>query len=505
MKKFKLLSFLLIICLFPGMLSVPALAPDDPAVSAQSVVLMDAGTGDILYQSNPDAAFAPGALNVLMTALVLDASLSSHDVRLDDAITQSAEWRYNTTDASRLAGYTDGDSFSVEGLLYMSALISSEDTANAIALHVSGSGSAFADAMNRRAQELGCTGSNFVNAGGTYAPGQYTTAHDMALIARAVLRNSQVMSAFESVEYSVAPTASYTTDWKITTDNALMKSGDERYLEYVYAGKTSSSGGGNSLVAAANNNGMDLIAVVAGCPEGTDVFSQTKGLFEWAFSNFSLRSLISASDTLTTIPVAMGSPDSVGVRAETGISLILPNERETGNVRYEVQYEHELEGRTLQAPLNAGEVLGSVTVYLDGESCGSVRLVAASQVEISRMEYLRTELSGMFKTPAIRQIITILVVLLAVYLLLTVFYFVQRFRHLHSLRVAKKDRAIAQAQREAQWIDDPDDEDDGYDGPAGYIDQSGGDGYDDEEDYDDEPAPGPDTADEDYFDSYFKG
>lgn len=506
MKKFKLLSFLLIISLFVTLLAVPAAAVPEPTVNAQSAVVIDADTGDVMYQLNADQRFSPAEMTMVMTALMTADAIQERTVALSDQVTASEEIYYNVTDNSVTMdpAMKPGETLSVEDLLYALFLQSATEACNALAEHVAGSVNTFVAGMNRRAQELGCRNTHFVNANGRPAEDQYTTAMDMAVIARQLVGNAQILGISGAATHTVEAT-DQSNERVMTNRNEMVTPASDLYFDRAYGIKNGyDEGYGRCMVAAAEWNEVNVIAVVIGCPEVGDQFRAARSLFDWVFANFSYRPLLSTTQVLDTIEVELGSPGSVGVRAESGMSLILPNDQQLGDVRYEVQYAHEQEGRKLEAPINAGEYLGTVEVFLDGESYGTSRLVAATSVEISRVEYMRTQLKGMFQTPAIRQIVTVLIILLAIYLLLMVFYFVQRFRHLHSLRVAKKDRAIAQAQREAQWIDDPDDEDD-YDGPAGYIDRPE-DGAQDEDGYDDGPAPrGAHSADEDYFDSYFKG
>ena len=507
MKKFKLLSFLLIISLLTALVPVPALALDDPVVAAQAAVVMDADTGDVMYELNADQRYFPAELTMAMTALLVSEAVSNRTVALSDLATASEDVRYNMQDNSTSMDpiIHPGEALSIEDLLYGAMLGSAADACNVLAEHLSGSVSSFVAAMNKRADELGCTNTHFANANGQVAEDHYSTAMDLAIIARQLLSSPQMLSICSAAEHTVEATEQ-SESRKLTNRNEMLIPTSDNYFDRAYGVKNGYADEyGRCMIAAAEWNEMNVIVVVIGCPNVGDQFRAARSLFDWVFANFSYRSILSATDVLATLDVNMGNPSSVGVRAESGKSIILPNDQELGDIRYEVQYTHEQEGRQLQAPISAGESLGTITVYLDGENFGSSRLVAASTVEISRLEYMRTQLDGMFQTPAVRQIITILIILLAIYLLLMVFYFVQRFRHLHSLRVAKKDRAIAQSQQEAQWIDDPEDDEDDYDdGPAGYIDQpeDGGQG----DGYDDGPAPrGAHSADEDYFDSYFKG
>ena len=501
MKKFKLLSLLLIISLFTALLPVPALALDDPVVSAQAAVLMDADTGDVLYELNGDQAFAPGGLTMLMSSLLVAEQIDLRNISLVDDVTASENFRSYLSDSAATANpaIVPGETLTVEDLLYCSLLLSASDASIILAEHVGGTVENFVATMNERAAELGCTNSHFANPNGQAAEGHYSSAHDLALISRELVSSAPVLAVCGSPGHTVEATEAAGTR-TLTNINALLTPGSDYYYPEAYGLKTGYSPEvGQCLVAAANWNDMNIIAVVLGCPSNGDQFRDAVTLFDWVFANFSYRSILSSTATLATLPVELGNPANVGVRPETQISVILQNDQELGDISYSVTYLHEAEGRTLTAPIAAGEHLGEVTVYMDGVEYGTSRLVAASTSEISRLEYMRTQIEGLPRNPAIRQIVTVLIIVLAIYLLLVLIYLIQRLRHLHSLRVARKDRAISQAQQEAEWLDDPGDtEDDYYDDPGVY--DGGRDGR-----YDDAPQqPPPPSGDGNYFDTYFK-
>ncbi len=491
MKKYRLLSLLLIISLFVCLLPVQAMALDDPQTTARSAVLIDADTGDILYQKNGDLTMFPGGLTMLMTALLVAEAIDVGSVNLADEVTASETFRYNVSPESITAdpAVVPGEKLTVEELLYCSLLRSAADTCNMLAERVSGTVDAFVEAMNRRAQELGCTNTHFVNANGqAVAAGEnhQTTAHDLALICRQLVTKPAILAVSRAASYTIGATE-VAGSRTVYNANYLLDPTSEFYYQHAYGLKTGYSAAlGNCLVAAADLNEVNVVAVILGCPENGDQFRDAITLFDWAFDNYSYRQILSPMDTLDTVEVSTGSPSSIGVRAETAVSLLLPNDQELGNVEYAIQYAHEQAGTELEAPISAGEYLGTVTVRVDGEDHGTVRLVAAGSSDISRLDYLQTQLKGMIQTPAVRQILSILVIIFGVYLLLTVIYFIQRLHHLHTLRRARKERAASRARQEAQWLDVPREDEE----PAGYIGQPPA-RYDEpeEEEYeDDEPA-----------------
>ena len=455
MKKFKLLSLLLIISLFVCMFPAHALALDMPVLSAGSAIVMDVKTGEVLYRQNETQPFSPGTLTVLMTALVVSDAIDAQSIALDDPVTASGSFSYNLTPDTGTAGILPGEIMTVNDLLYCAALTSARDACNILAEHTSGSVDAFVAAMNAKAEALGCASTHFVNANGIEAAGQQTSVQDLALIIRALTNSSAASTPFGVSTHTVAAT-NMTAARGLTNANAMLDSGSEYYYEYLYGYKGAQlSNGTYAMASAASYNEMDIIAIVAGSPDSASRYADARTLLEWVFGNFSYREILSNTQSLATLPVELGDPGTVNIRAEDQLRIILPNDQDLGNVEYRITYRHEQEGAVLQAPISAAQYMGDVTVYLDGVEQGSSKLVAASGVDISRLEYLRTQLKVLIQNDSVRQLITILAVILGIYILLVAFYLIQRLLHLHSLRRARKDRAIARARQEIEWLDIP--------------------------------------------------
>lgn len=508
MKKFKILSFLLIAVLALGLFPVSAAALDDPEVGANAVVLMDADSGEILYEKNGTVSIQPASTTKLMTALLVVEAIEDGEIALTDDVTAYEDCQYNMDADSSNANpaIEPGEVMTVEDLLYCAMLVSANEACNILAEYVSGSVSAFVEQMNQRAQELGCTGTNFTNANGLEESGHYSTAEDFALIAQEAVTHALILTVCGAASYTVGET-NMAEARALTNTNLLLIADSDYYYEYAYGLKTGFfTNAGYCLVSAATYNDMNIICVVMGAQEENANFADTLTLYDWVFSNYSQREILSSTTSLMDVPVTLGTASSTGVRASSGVYMVLPNDYDTSSLQYRITLYFEQEGQSsLQAPVNAGDVVGEVEVLLDGEVCGTSPLVATTTVEMSRMEYLRSQISTMFQEPAVRRIITVLIILLAAYLLLVIFYRVQRHRHLQSVRQAKRDRAIAQAQRETDWLDIPDHR--RPDPGIGFFD----DGYDDGEDYDDgyddreeEPASGRSRSRDDFFDDFFK-
>lgn len=462
MKKFKCLSLLLTILLLINVLPIPAHALMYPEVASPYAVVMDADTGDFLYEKDADSTFNPYDSAVIMTALLVMEAVDSGSITLDDVVVASDTFSNELYGGTYVApAIYAGESLTVEELLYMALMTFAGDACNILAEYVSGSVSAFVSRMNSRAAELGCTGTVFDDTHGA-GDGQYSTARDLAVIARALASHGSVMRMCNEYQHTIDAT-DMSGARELTSYNALFDTGSGYYYEEATGlriGGTADNG--YILIATASSDNMNLVVVNAGQYDSGQRFADGITLITWAFGNYSYRPLLSDTQTIDTLEIEMGDPNSLGVRPESSVSILLPNDMELDNVQYAITYDHEQSGETLQAPISAGQILGTVTVTMDGKEYGTSRLLAASAVDISRTEYLRTQLDQLKQAPAIRQIVLILVILLAIYLLLVLIYLIQRARHLHSLRVAKKDRAISQTQQAIEWLDipgqnDPDD------------------------------------------------
>ena len=467
MKKLKLLAVLLLISCAAAALAVPVQAAEAPQIGARAAMVVNAQTGEVYYSRNADASVAPASTTKMITAMLVAEAVESGEIALSDVVTASDHCQYNLDSDSTNAepAIVPGEEMTVEDLLYCAMLVSANEACNVLAEHVSGSVDAFVGRMNERASELGCTGTHFANCNGLEDAGHYTTAADMALLAREALRHPIVMQVCGTLGHTV-PATNKADARELVNTNALLNPDSSFYTEYAYGIKTGYfSSAGYCLVSAADKNDIDVICVVMGSAEAGGNFSDTLALYDWMFTNFEYRPILSTTETLITVPVVLGTEDSTGVRADTVVSAILPTDYDTSHIQMQAILYHERDDAELTAPVNAGEVLGEVTVVeVDdaGEvvrTFGSALLVATSSVDMSRLEYLRSQVGDLFRTETVRRLVSVLIILLAIYLILVIIYSVQRMRHLHSLRRAKKDRAERMVAEEAEWIRFPDEED----------------------------------------------
>lgn len=251
------------------------------SVHAQAAICMDAETGAIVYGKNINETHFPASITKIMTALLVIENCD-----LDETVTFSQSAVSNLERGAVTAFTSAGDQLSVRDCLYALLFRSANEVANALAEHVAGSVSAFADMMNARAQELGCTNTHFVNPNGLNNSEHYTTAYDMALIAQACM-NNQTFLDIESVDsYQIGPTQNRPNGLRVTLGHKMKRSGTAFSDPRVVGGKTGfTSSAGNTLVTMAEDGGRKLVAVVLQ-DRNPYHYEDTSAMFDLGFSAF---------------------------------------------------------------------------------------------------------------------------------------------------------------------------------------------------------------------------
>lgn len=303
--------------------------PKGPAVGAQSAILMEMNTKTILYAKNIYEKGYPASTTKILTAL-----LAMQNCTLDETVTFSYNSIYDVpTDGSKLGGVDTGDTISMENALYSVLVQSANEVASAVGEHVAeklGEAS-FPEIMNKKAKELGCKNSNFVNANGLYDDNHYTTAYDLALIGCEFFNNELLcrMSSTPSYHFRLKPEDE--EDAWISSKNQLYKGKPYEY-KYLLGSKTGFvSQSRQTLVSAAEKNGMKLVCVVF-CEETPYQFEDTISLFQYGFENFQKLSIndneekykILADDIFNTGSDPFGDSTPL-MSMENGAFVILPN------------------------------------------------------------------------------------------------------------------------------------------------------------------------------------
>lgn len=248
-----------------------------PAVEAEGAVLLDCSTGQILFEKNAHNQFFPASITKVMTAL-----LTIENCNLNDIVTFSERATTNLESGAVTLNLTAGDQLTVEQCLYALLLKSANEVANGLAEHMAGSTEAFAQQMNARAAQLGCTGTNFVNPNGLNNDAHVTTPYDMALIARAAYANPVLSKISTTTSYQMPATLKSQAK-VITMGHKMNYPTDSRYYPGMVGGKTGyTSKAKNTLVTCVEKDGVRLVAVVM--KAGGTHYTDTRAMLDYGFA-----------------------------------------------------------------------------------------------------------------------------------------------------------------------------------------------------------------------------
>lgn len=329
--------------------------------------MMDARNGQILYEKNADQPMYPASTTKILTAIIaLERS------RLDEVVTVS---RKATLVEGSAIGLQEGERVTMEDLLYALLLASANDAAVAIAEHVAGSVPAFATLMNEKARSIGAKESNFRNPNGLPDPQHYTTAHDLALIARYAMQNPTfrtiVSTRLKQIHRPDADRSKGPPQEHLWNHNRLLSSYEGAIG--IKTGYTVEAG--QCLVAAARRGNRELIAVIMKS-QGAAVYSDARSLLDYGFSAFTPVKMVDRGEKISSYSVT-GGAEKVEVVAGNSLFVNLPAGREPSVERQVVMH------RDLKAPITRGQELGELVITGEGKELGRVELVAANDVKVS--------------------------------------------------------------------------------------------------------------------------
>lgn len=338
-----------------------------PTVSAKSAILMEASTGEILYESNPDERLPIASVTKIMTMLLIMEAIDSGKITLDEMVTASER-------AKSMGGSTmfleTGEQLTVSDMLKGIAVASANDGAVAMAEHIAGSEEGFVAMMNQRAKELGMENTNFVNTNGLDDDNHYSSARDVALMSRELIKHPKI---FE-----------YTTIWTDSLRDGKFALANTNKLIRFYQGANGLKTGSTSkamccLSATAERNGMQLVAVVLGSPTSKERFASASALLDYGFANYAVHGGITAGEEAGRIPVEKGTEAEVAAVAKDDCSVLVGKGQQDS-----VEKTVELE-ETLTAPVKAGQTVGTVKLTLEGETLAETELVA--QTDVPKMPF----------------------------------------------------------------------------------------------------------------------
>lgn len=429
MKKYRIFPIFLIAVLLVPTLILPAHASEAPEITAGAALLMDAANDEVLYEKNAHERMYPASLTKVMTALLIIEAIEQGTLSKDQIITASSTCYYDLTADSSTQGIRAGEQMSLDDMMYCLLVASANESANILAETLDGSSSVFVERMNRRAQELGCEDTRFANTHGLHNINHYSTAHDIYLIAREAMTHEYFRTLVSTRRHEVPATNMHKSRLFYNT-NALLVTW-YYYESYLYdkaigikTGTTDE--GGLCLLSAAEDDDQYMICVIlkadriknADGSSDRKQFSETKALYQWGFANFARREIVDLNTPLAQVGVTLSEVDHVLVRPAQQIERTLPRSLKQEDIEQTIRLDSE----SVQAPVTAGQVLGSMTLSYEGKELGTVDLIAVNDVELSETLYRLERIKAFFGMPTVRIGIALVAVALAILLLrLTLF------------------------------------------------------------------------------------
>ena len=334
-------------------------------ISAPSAILMERSTGEILYEQNAHERLAPASVTKIMTLLLVMKALEDGRISWDDTVTTSAAAAAKGGSQIYLE---ENEQLPLREMLKSVVVSSANDCACALAEHVAGSEAAFVSRMNDRAAELGMTDTHFVNCtgldDGPDADTHLTTAYDIALMSCELLKHDEIKE--------------YTTIWMDTVRNGQFGLSNTNKLVRFYDGTTGlktgyTSAAGYCLSASAERGGMELVAVVLHCKTSVDRFESAKALLNYGFSGYALVTP-QPDGGVPSVPVVLGRQEAITPVPER-IEPLLLEKALASQVQTAVTVDE-----SVQAPVSAGQRLGTMTVTAGERLLAEIPLVAPEDV-----------------------------------------------------------------------------------------------------------------------------
>ena len=351
----RLFSLVLVFLMLQSLVSA---ADFTTSSGAKSLLLMEASSGKIIYEHNSHESLPPASVTKIMTMLLICEAIERNEITLDTKIVASER-------AKSMGGSTifldANEEMSLNDMLKGIAVASANDACVAVAEHMSGSVESFVDKMNSRARELGMKDTNFINCNGLDAENHHTSAYDIAIMSRELLKHKLIEK--------------YTTIWMDTLRDGKFQLANTNKLIRFYQGanglKTgSTSDAGCCISATAKRDGMQLIAVVMGSPTSKERFAAASELLNYGFSKYTVSSYGEKGSVVCKVPVLYGRSDRLLALTHSDTSAVIDKQSKE-KIRTHVNFNQKL-----TAPIKKGDVVGEMIITLDGETIAKTDLVS---------------------------------------------------------------------------------------------------------------------------------
>ncbi|WP_144460310.1 D-alanyl-D-alanine carboxypeptidase family protein [Siminovitchia fortis] len=374
-------SFLLIF----SMAIQPVLAEEkqkELSDDSRSAILIERDTGKVLYEKNSHEKLPPASMTKVMTMLLIMEALDSGQLSMDEKVRAS---EYAASMGGSQIFLEPGEEMTVKEMLLGIAIASANDASVALAEKVSGSEEAFVARMNERAKELGLKNTKFQNTTGLTVKDHYSTAHDMAIMAKELLKHEEITD-FTKLYESYLREDSDKKFWLVNT-NKLVK-----FYPGVDGLKTGfTSEAKYCLTATAKKDGMRVIAVVFGAPTSKSRNAQITKMLDYAFSQYATHSLYKKGENLGKVKVSKGNIKEINAQTGEPVSLLTKKGEKAKDFSTELKLK-----KNLKAPIKKGEIIGKIIIKKDGKKLAESDLVAEKGVKKASWWQLYKRSFGLF-------------------------------------------------------------------------------------------------------------
>lgn len=340
-------KILILIFLFMFIPVVRAEEPEDLAPNAKSAIMIESSTGEILFQKNKDEKLAPASMTKMMSMLLIMEEIESGNLKWDEMITTSEE-------ASSMGGsqifLKVGEKMSVTDLLKGVAIASGNDAVVALAERISGSEEVFVKRMNTRAKDLGLRNTNFVNATGLTADNHYSSANDMSLIAKELVKHEKILE-FTSTYEDYLRKDTKSPFWLVNTNRLV------RFKEGVDGLKTGfTDEAGYCLTATMKKDGMRLITVVMKEENANKRSADTTKMLDYGFNVYMIQTILDEKTTIEKKKVELGKKLTIDIVPQENITILNKKSEEVKNITYKTNIDK------IVAPLKKGDKVGTIDI-----------------------------------------------------------------------------------------------------------------------------------------------
>lgn len=368
--KFILCTFLSLIMILGNVSYVQA---DELDLNCKSAILIDAASGKVIVEKNAHDKLPPASVTKVMTMLLIMEALDSGKITYDDKVTISRQAESKSTEGTRLL-LEAGEVRTVHELLLGISVESANDACIAMGEYISGSEDEFVELMNKRAKELGMNDTNFMNANGLHEDGHVTSAYDIALMSKELIKHQKIFDYISKYMVDVHIGKKNDVLRSLTNKNKMVRF-YQGFVDGIKTGYTRQAMYCISVTAKKNN--LRLISVIMGASDVQTRTKEAKKLLDYGFANYTNYSVAKTGDVITEVPVSKGDLNNVKVVSNCEVSVLIKKGEDKG-ITKEIKLPD-----VLVAPIKKDQQLGEIIIYKDKQEIAKFPLVSSSEVQKS--------------------------------------------------------------------------------------------------------------------------